>query len=180
MNEIFRPFLRKFVLVFFDDILVYSKEEGEHRHHVELVLRSLRENGLVVNGGKCEFRVRRVAYLGHVISEKGVEVEDGKVKAMLAWPTPKTLKELRGFLGLTGYYRRFVQGYAHRAKCLTRLLQKDAFIWDEEAEKTFHGLKLAMTQVPVLAMPNFQMVFVVEKDACHSRPFARKAPNCFL
>ena len=108
MNEIFRPYLRKFVLVFFDDILMYSRDEDVHKHHVELVLRCLWENAMVVNGGKCEFSVRRVAYLGHIISEKGVAVDDEKVEAMLDWPTPKNLKELRGFLGLMGYYRRFV------------------------------------------------------------------------
>ena len=134
MNEIFRPYLQKFVLVFFYDILIYSKEEKEHMHYVELLLRRLRENAMVVNGEKCEFGVKKVAYLGHVISEEGIAVDDEKVEAMLAWPRPKNVKELRGFLGLTGYYRRFVKGYARVAQGLTKLLQKDAFSWDTEAE----------------------------------------------
>ena len=134
---------------------------------MELVLRRLRENAMVVNGEKCEFGVKKVTYLGHVILEEGLAVDDEKVEAMLAWPRPKNVKELRSFLGLRGYYRRFVKGYARVTQGLTKLLQKDAFSWDTEAETDFMSLKLAMTQVPVLAMPNFQALFVVEPDASH-------------
>ena len=113
-----------------------------------------------------------------------VVVDDEKVEAMLAWSIPKNTKELRGFLGLKGYYRRFVKGYANVAKALTKLLQKDAFSWDMEAEKAFVSLKLAMTQVPVLAMMNFQILFVVETDASHHGLGAvllqEKTPSIFL
>lgn len=105
--------------------------------------------------------------MGHVISSEGVAIDDEKVEATLAWPRPKDIKELLGFLGLTGYYRCFVKGYAHVAQGLTKLLQKDVFSWYKEVKKSFVSLKLVMTQGPVLAMPNFQALFVVETDTSH-------------
>lgn len=165
MNEVFRPFLRRFVLVFFDDILIYSKNEQEHSHHLSVVLKTLLEHQLYVNRGKCDFGVRKVAYLGHVITGEGVEMDRDKVEAMLSWPTPKNFRELRGFLGLTGYYRNFVRSYALIAKPLTEQLKKDAFGWNEEATTAFTQLKQAMSQAPVLILPDFSKSFIVETDA---------------
>ena len=119
MNQVFRPYLRRFVLVFFDDILIYSRDEGEHIEHLRMVLTVLEENQLFVNKGKCEIGVTTVAYLGHVISGEGVSMDMGKVSAMLSWQIPRSLKELRAFLGLTRYYRKFIRGYAMIAKPLT-------------------------------------------------------------
>ena len=120
-----------------------------------------------MNGGKCEFGVNKVAYLGHVISSSGASVDEEKIATMKSWPSPRNLKELRGFLGLTGYYRRFVNGYAQLTKPLTNQLKKDSFAWNKDAEKAIRYLKEVMTQVSVLAMPNFQRPFVVETDASH-------------
>lgn len=125
--------------------------KGEHLEHVAKVFQCLRENALVVNGEKCDYGVGRVAYLGYMISEAGVSVDDEKIVAMTKWPTPKNLKELRGFLGLNDYYRRFVKGYVNLAKAITNKLKKDLFAWNEEADQAFGQLKIAMTKLPVLA-----------------------------
>lgn len=168
MNEVFRPFLRKFVLVFFDDILIYSKTEHDHVHHVATVLDTLMAHSLVLNGKKCHFGVTQVAYLGHIISCDGVSVDHDKIKAVSDWPSPKSVSELRGFLGLTGYYRRFVRGYAQIAQALTDLLKKDAFQWTPTVEAAFSALKQALATVPVLALPNYTVPFVIESDASGS------------
>ncbi|CAM8880533.1 unnamed protein product [Rhodiola kirilowii] len=165
MNQVLKPFLRKFVLVFFDDILVYSRNLEEHTYHLERVLEELRRNQLVVNGKKSTFGQQRVEYLGHIVSKEGVSADKLKIQAMVEWPEPKTLKELRGFLGLTGYYRKFVQDYGEKAAPLTQQLKKDAFNWSEDAREAFIELKRAITQVHVLALPNFKEPFIIETDA---------------
>ena len=111
MNSIFSPFLRKFVLVFSDDILIYSKSWEEHASHVEKVLKLLKEHPLYVNPSKCAFGVQEVEYLGHIVSHEGVKVDPNKIKVVMELSIPKILKNLRGFLGLTGYYSKFVKHY---------------------------------------------------------------------
>lgn len=182
MNDVFRPYLRKFVLVFFDDILVYSRSSQEHLEHLEVVLKLLDEHRLYANHKKCQFGSKSVEYLGHVISEEGVAADTGKIQVMVEWKEPRNIKELRGFLGLTGYYRKFVKDYGHLARPLTTLLKKERFLWEEMAAVAFKKLKEAMTMVPVLALPDFEELFVVESDASavglgavlmqHQRPIA--------
>ncbi|PNX85597.1 retrotransposon-related protein, partial [Trifolium pratense] len=165
MNDIFRPYLRKFVLVFFDDILIYSRDVKEHKIHLKMVLSVLIENCFVANKAKCKFGSSQIEYLGHIISGEGVAVDPNKVQCVLDWPKPKNVKGVRGFLGLTGYYRKFIKNYGKIAKPLTELTKKDNFHWGVEAEKAFIEMKQIMTSSPVLILPNFDIPFEVECDA---------------
>ncbi|KOM25332.1 hypothetical protein LR48_Vigan97s002200 [Vigna angularis] len=165
MNSLMQPYLRKFVLVFFDDILVYSRFWKEHLEHVGTVLRELVANRWVANRKKCEFGKTQIGYLGHWISARGVEMDEDKVRAVIDWEKPKTVKALRGFLGLTRYYRRFVKDYGKIAKPLTDLLKKGQFTWTEQAEEAMSRLKKAITTAPVLVLPDFDQPFHIECDA---------------
>ncbi|XP_074327760.1 putative mitochondrial protein AtMg00860 [Apium graveolens] len=168
MNEVFDNQIRDFVLVFFDDILVYSPSLEKHISHLRTVLELLSSHTLYVKKSKCEFAKSGVEYLGHRISQHGVEADKEKIRAMIDWPVQQTLKALRGFLGLTGYYRWFVAHYGLISRPLTQLLKKGVFKWCPEAESTFNKLKSAMASTPVLAMPDFSKKFILEIDACHS------------
>ncbi|XP_059456454.1 uncharacterized protein LOC132186493 [Corylus avellana] len=165
MNDIFRPYLRKFILVFFDDILVYSPNMDLHLQHLQVTLEVLRSHQLFAKRSKCRFGCSEVDYLGHLISAEGVRVDSKKLSAMAEWPRPKSLKALRGFLGLTGYYRKFVKGYGSIAAPLTDLLKKNAWQWSEMAETAFEELKKAVVSPPVLVLPDFNLPFVIECDA---------------
>eukprot|EP00253_Pinus_taeda_P002639 PITA_02639 len=165
MNELFHPYLRKFILVFFDDILVYSKTWKEHRKHLEEVLSVLEKNQFYAKLSKCTFGQKEVEYLGHIISREGVQVDPNKIKAIKEWSKPKNISKLRGFLGLTRYYRRFIKNYAHLTAPLTNLLKKNAFKWDDQTDKCFEKLKEVMSTTPVLATLDFSKQFVVECDA---------------
>ena len=165
MNQIFHDALRKYVLVFFDDILIYSSTWNEHLTHLENVLRVIQQHVLFVKLSKCSFGVLEIEYLGHIVSGQGVSMDNSKVQAILQWPPPNNVKQLRGFLGLTGYYRRFIKAYARIAAPLTELLKKDGYLWTDETEIAFLRLKEAMMSAPVLGLPNFQQPFILETDA---------------
>lgn len=159
MNDIFKPYLRKCVLVFFDDILIYSKNLQDHLKHLKVVLGLLQQHQLYSKPSKCHFACQEIEYLGHVISEEGVKADPTKIKAMLNWPVPRNIKALRGFLGLTGYYKKFVQGYGGIAAPLTSLLKKESFKWSDRVEQAFTLLKEAMVSPPVLGLPDFSKPF---------------------
>ena len=168
MNDVFKPLLRKCVLVFFDDILVYSADWEAHLEHLQTVLQLLAVHGLVANKKKCHFAQHTIEYLGHVISQAGVAVDPSKIESVIQWPTPMNVKGVRGFLGLTGYYRKFIKHYGKIAKPLTELTKKDGFKWGEEAKRAFEELKGKLTTAPVLALPDFSKEFVIECDASGS------------
>jgi hypothetical protein len=168
MNSVLGPFLRKFVLVFFDDILIYSHSWTEHMQHLKTILNVLLANHLHVKHSKCSFATSTVSYLGHVISDHGVAMDETKVEAVQSWPTPRSVRGLRGFLGLAGYYRRFIQNFGTIAAPLTQLLKKNSFQWNEAATASFFDLKKALTAAPVLQLPDFEQCFTVECDASGS------------
>ena len=175
MNEVFKEYLRKFVLVFFDDILVYSRTFKEHQLYLCRVLQILEEQELFSNVKKCNFGQTGIEYLGHIISNQGVIADKSKIEVMLNWPLPPSLKELRGFLGLTGYYLRFVAKYDILAWSLTELLKNDNFKWGPDVETFFQALKTAISQVSILALPDFSKLFGVGIGAIllqHERPLA--------
>jgi hypothetical protein len=124
MNGIFINYLDKFVIVFLDDILIYSKSEEEHEHHLRLVLQVLREHQLYAKLSKCSFYQEQIHYLGHIISEKGIAVDPEKIEAIRGWPTPKNVSEVRSFMGLAGYYRIFIAGFSKIAHPITSLQKK--------------------------------------------------------
>jgi len=152
-------------VISFDDILIYSPSLAMHLDHLEIALGVLRKHKLFAKRSKCSFGVKEVEYLGHVISLQGVSTDPSKIQVVREWPIPSTVKQLRGFLGLTGYYRRFVKNYGLISKPLTALLKKDAFCWRIEAQQAFEQLKTAMVTTPVLALPDFSKHFVIETDA---------------
>jgi hypothetical protein len=162
MNSILEPFLRKFIIVFMDDILVYSGSLSDHAQHLKQVLTQLRTHKFYAKLSKCVFAHLSLEYLGHIICTIGVSTDPDKTQAMRDWPTPLTVTELRGFLGLTGYYRKFVKNYGTLAKPLTTLLKKKQFAWDDGAQHAFEQLKEAMSTTPVLSLPDFSKQFVVE------------------
>ena len=165
MNSIFKPYLRKFVLVFCDDILVYNQSMDAHLSHLKTILEVLLSNQLFAKQSKCVFGCTEVEYLCHIISGGGVKVDPKKISAMVQWPIPDTVKALRGFLGLTRYYRKFIKGYGTIAQLLTDLLKKDSFHWSDKALEAFIRLKEAMTQPHVLALLDFSRSFVIKCDA---------------
>lgn len=168
MNCIFGPYLRKFILAFFDDVLIYSKTLEEHVQHIQIALDVLRMNHLFVKRSKCMFVVPQVNYLVHVLSAEGVATDPSKVSDILNWPSPDTISKLRGFLGLTGYYRRFVKDNEKICRPLHDALRKDNFQWGAPQEQAFQSLKQIMTSCPVLTLPNFNKPVTVEADACRT------------
>ena len=166
MNHIFRPYLDKFVVVFFDDILIYSKIVEEHEEHLRLVLGILREKQLYAKLDKCEFWLEEVQFLGHLINKDDVAVDSSKVKAVLKWERPTNVTEIRIFLGLAGYYRRFIMGFSQIAIPMTKLTRKGVpFVWNAKCEETFQLLKEKLKTAPMLVIPNLTKNIQVYCDA---------------
>ncbi|GKA75983.1 putative reverse transcriptase domain-containing protein [Tanacetum coccineum] len=168
MNRVCKPYLDRFVIVFIDDILIYSKSRKEHEGHLRLILKLLKEEKLYAKFSKCEFWLSKVQFLGHVIDSEGIHVDPAKIESIKDWASPKTPTEIRQFLGLAGYYRRFIKGFSKIARPMTKLTQKSIkFDWGEKAEAAFQLLKQKLCSAPILALPEGSENFVVYCDASH-------------
>jgi hypothetical protein len=166
MNSVFMPELDKFVVVFTDDILVYSRNEQEHTMHLHTVLQRLRDHRLYAKLSKCDFWLREIKILGHTISQDGVSVDPEKVQEVMDWKPPTSVRQIRGFLGLVGYYRRFIPDFSRIAKPMTELLKKGVkYEWIQKCEDAFHALRQHLTTAPVLAQPDNTKPFEVYCDA---------------
>ncbi|GJS50662.1 putative reverse transcriptase domain-containing protein [Tanacetum coccineum] len=166
MNRVCKPYLDKFVIVFIDDILIYSKNKDEHKEHLKAILELLKKEKLYAKFSKCDFWLESVQFLGHVIDSKGVHVDPAKIEAIKNWATPTTPTEVRQFLGLAGYYRRFIEGFSLISKPLTKLTQKNKkYEWSEDEEEAFELLKQKLCCAPILALPEGSEDFVVYCDA---------------
>jgi hypothetical protein len=166
MNTILQPLLRKGVLVFINDILIYSKDLASHLSLLHQVFPILATHQLKVKRSKCKFLHPSLTYLGHEISGDGVRTDPKNIQAVQAWPRPSNLKEVRGFLGLAGYYRKFVCDFGIISRPLTDLFKKSSvFMWTELEETAFEALKLALILALVLALPNFTLTFKIKTDA---------------
>ena len=165
MNEVLKPFLGKFVVVYLDDILVYSKSVDEHFQHLKQIFETLRAQKLYGKKEKCDFLVESVVFLGYVVSKDGVSVDQTKVEAIKSWPSPTTVTEVRSFHGLASFYRRFIQNFSTITSPITECLKKGAFVWSEQAQKAFELIKSKLCEAPVLALPDFTQPFEVECDA---------------
>ena len=166
MNYVFRPYIGEFVVVYFDDILIFSKSLKEHVTHLRTVLQTLRKEQLYANMEKCLFGVDKLVFLGFVVSSKGVHVDESKINAIKTWPQPTNLQQVRSFLGLAGFYRRFVKDFSTIASPLHALSKKNApFVWGTSQDIAFNELKNLLTHAPVLALPNFDKPFEIHRDA---------------
>jgi hypothetical protein len=168
MNKVFMEYLDQFVVVFIDDILVYSKNEEANEDHLRLVLQKLRDNQLYAKFLKCDFWLKEVAFLGHIITNGGIKVDPFKISEILNWKQLTDVSKIRSFLGLAGYYRIFIKGFSKIVKPLTSLLEKGKeFKWDEACQKCFEELKERLITAPVLIMSDIHKGFDVYCDASH-------------
>ena len=166
MEKILRGLHWKTVLIYLDDIVIFSESMEQHIDRLEEVLARLQQAGLKLKPRKCELLKSSVKYLGHVVSADGVATDPDKISAIRDWPTPTNLTELRSFLGATGYYRRFVPQYARLAQPLTKLLSKGvSFSWDEKADQAFHLLRQGLVEAPILGYPDPRLSYIVDTDA---------------
>jgi hypothetical protein len=175
MNKVFMDYLNRFVVVFIDDILIYSQNDSDHDEHLRMVLQNLRDNQLYAKFTKCEFWLDDVPFLGHIISKGGISVDPAKVTTIVGWKIPSTVFEVRSFLGLTGYYRRFIEGFSKIAKPMTSLLEKGKeFKWTWECKESFNQLRFKLMAALVLIMPDLQKSIDIYCDA------SRQGLGCVL
>ena len=168
MDDILHPFTNSFVVVYLDGILIFSQTWEENLHHIREVLQTLRQHKLCANLEKCTFGMTQVQYLGYIIDETGVHVDPAKIQVIQDWPAPTTITELRSFLGLANFYRRFVLGFSHITWPLSQVTKggaREIFFWLERQQKVFTELKNCLCSAPVLTLLDLQQPFEIEIDA---------------
>jgi hypothetical protein len=166
MHRVFQAYLDQFVVVFIDDILIYSRIEEEHAEHLRIVLQTLREHNLYAKLKKCDFWLSKVSFLGHIISREGISTDPIKTQDVVEWKRPTTITEIRSFLSLAGYYRRFIEGFAQLPAPLTRLTRKGIkFEWTKDCEENFQELKCWLVTIPVLTVPTSGIGYTIFCDA---------------
>ena len=165
MNRVFRPYVDQFVVVFIDDILVHSKDQENHDTYLRVVLETLRKEQLYAKLSKCEFWLNEVSFLGHLVSEEGIRVDPRKIEVIIEWKPSRNVTEVRSFLGLASYYRRFVKRFSMTRAPMTRLLQKNVkFEWSEKCQVCFDKLKAFLTEAPVLTQPTYGKKYMIFSD----------------
>jgi hypothetical protein len=165
MSSVFEELGDKFLKVFVDDLNIHSKNWEDHLQHLGAVLSKLREVNLKLNPSKCCFAAESIVILGHVVSKEGTKPDPGKIDAVLRFPEPKIVTNVRSFLGLTGYYRKYIRGYSRLASPLFELTKKDiAFVWNQDCQWAFDVLKGALVEAPILVRPNFEKPFCLDVD----------------
>ena len=165
MNQVFQPYVDQFVVVFIDDILVYSKDWEDHDTHLRVVIETLRKEQLYAKLSKCEFWLREVSFLGYIVSEEGIRVDPKKIEVIIEWKPSRNVIKVRSFLGLVGYYRSFVKGFSMTAAPMTRLLQKNVrFEWSEKCQASFEKLKAFLTEASVLTKSTYDKEYVIFSD----------------
>ena len=166
MNHVLRPYVDRFVVVFIDNILIYSKDQEDHDTHLRVVLETLRKEHLYAKKSKCKFWLREVSFLGHIISKEGIMVDPRKIEVILEWKPPRNVMKLRSFLGFAGYYRKFIKEFSMTVTSMRRLLQKNVrFEWSEKCQGSFEKLKAFLTEALVLTHPTYGKEYVIFSDA---------------
>jgi hypothetical protein len=165
MNHVFKPFIGLFVVVYFDDILVYNKSQQDLMDHLHQVFQTLREQKLYVNLKKCHFLTDSLVFLGYVVSTEGIKMDPSKIEAIISWPVPTSLQDIRSFHGLAYFYRRFIRSFNSIIAPITKCLKGGKFQWNEEAQKSFELIKKKVTEAPMLIPPDFSKLFEVDYDA---------------
>jgi hypothetical protein len=169
MNSVFMDYLDKFLVVFIDDILIYSQSEEEHVDHSKMVLQRLREHRLYAKLSKCKFWIDEVLFLGNIVNKDGLAVDPKKVADILNWKAPTDARGIKSFIGMTGYYQRFIERFSKIARPMTSLLaNKVAFKWTQKCEEAFEALKQKLTTTPVLVLPDVHKPFLVYYDTCYT------------
>ena len=167
MNHILKPCIQNFVVVYFDDILIYNKSLEEHLEHLRQLFSILRKQRLFSNLKKCDFSADRIIFLGYVVTKDGIEMDQNKIEAIISWPIPSSIHDVRSFHGLVSFYMRFICGFSSIMALIIECLKGNKFKWSSVTQEIFELIKKKVTQAPCLALPNFNKVFEVESDASH-------------